>query len=289
MSSATTTPINHAFSGHSEQTPNFNRLLVRKSFDQSSCLIFIFSYSLLSIYHLLFAISNGYRPGRNLNSEMNALILDYLTLSGYSRAAANFSSEANLDPHQDNQSILVRQNIQNAIHRGHVHEAIEALNDLDPEILDGDAVLHFSLLRLQLVELIRQCTSSPDGDITPALSFAQTHLAPRAPTRPQFLEDLENTMALIVFPHDKLGPDLLRLLHPNLRREVADNVNKALLQRQADRREAAIRMLIHTRAWAGKTSKDLGKSHSDLGIDLSLDLTGNRSMMTGSNDAMNTS
>jgi len=65
---------------------------------------------------------------------MNALILDYLTLSGYSRAAANFSREANLDPHQDNQSILTRQKIQNAIHRGHVHEAIEALNDLDPEV-----------------------------------------------------------------------------------------------------------------------------------------------------------
>lgn len=69
-----------------------------------------------------------------MNSEMNALILDYLTLSGYSRAAANFSSEANLDPHQDVDSILIRQRIQNAIHRGNIHDALEALNDLDPEV-----------------------------------------------------------------------------------------------------------------------------------------------------------
>jgi len=98
-------------------------------------------------------------------------------------------------------------------------------------------------------------------------------------------------MALIVFPHDKLGPDLEPLLHPNLRREVADNVNKALLQRQADRREAAIRMLIHTRAWAGKTAQDSGKSHSEqMGLDLSLDLLGHRSRASeNGSEEMNTS
>lgn len=155
--------------------------------------------------------------------------------------------------------------------------------------MDRNPVLHFSLLRLQLVELIRQCTAKPGGDITPALDFAQTHLAPKAPTSPQFLEDLENTMALIVFPHDKLGPELEPLLNPNLRREVADKVNKALLQKQADRREAAIRMLIHTRAWAGKASKDVKSASDQMTIDLSLDMIGSRQTSTGESEVMNTS
>lgn len=65
---------------------------------------------------------------------MNALILDYLTVGGYSRAAASFAAEANLDPQQDSESMRIRQGIQNAIHDGKVHEAIQALNDMDPEV-----------------------------------------------------------------------------------------------------------------------------------------------------------
>lgn len=65
---------------------------------------------------------------------MNALILDYLTVGGYSRAAASFAAEANLDPQQDHESMRIRQGIQNAIHDGKIHEAIQALNDMDPEV-----------------------------------------------------------------------------------------------------------------------------------------------------------
>jgi hypothetical protein len=69
-----------------------------------------------------------------MNGEMNALILDYLTVGGYSRAAASFAVEANLTPQQNNEDIQIRQNIQNAIHNGRVDEAIQTLNDMDPEV-----------------------------------------------------------------------------------------------------------------------------------------------------------
>lgn len=124
------------------------------------------------------------------------------------------------------------------------------LTDTGSQILDRDETLHFALLRLQLVELIRTCTAAPGGDITPALEFATSHLGPRAPTDSRFLKDLEETMALLIFPHGDLEPNLAALLHPDLRREVADNVNKAIVQRQSERREAAIRQLTRTRAWA---------------------------------------
>ncbi|KAI1775718.1 CTLH/CRA C-terminal to lish motif domain-containing protein [Hypoxylon cercidicola] len=202
-------------------------------------------------------------------SDINALILDYLTLAGYPNAAAKFSTEANLSPHQHSSAIEARQEIQAYIHRGDIENAIRTLNNHDPSILDKDEPLHFALLRLQLVELIRK--AQPGGDIGPALEFAQTQLGPKAPRTPQFLEDLEKTMSLLVFGHDKLDPSIAALLQPGLRREVADKVNKAMLQRQYQRRDAAIRHLVQMRAWSEETVRKEGKKDLPARIDLGLD------------------
>lgn len=93
-------------------------------------------------------------------------------------------------------------------------------------------------------------------------------------------------MALIVFPHDKLGPELEPLLHPNLRREVADSVNLTLLSRPP-----SMKMLIRAKAWAEKNAKASNKGDpSQMGVDLSLDLTGSSSQTTANgSEAMNTS
>lgn len=123
--------------------------------------------------------------------------------------------------------------------------------------MDDDKALHFSLLRLQLVELIRFCNAS-GGDIRPALKFATEQLGPRAPTNPKFLEDLEKTMALLLFPQENLDPQLAALLNPDLRRGAADSVNRAILEKQSARREAAIRHLVKMRAWAEYAARDRG-------------------------------
>jgi len=205
-----------------------------------------------------------------LKTDLNAIVLDYLTTEGYSASAAKFSKEANLRPQQDEESVKARQTIQHSIHLGSIQDAIDALNELEPQVLDNDPSLHFSLLRLQLVELIRKCNSVPGGDITPALTFATTQLAPRAPTNPEFLEDLERTMALLVFPPDDLEPQLAALLHPDLRRTVADKVNKAILASQNQRRAAKIRDLVRARAWSENTAREAKKdlpARIELGLD----------------------
>ncbi|KAH8681784.1 CTLH/CRA C-terminal to lish motif domain-containing protein [Xylariales sp. PMI_506] len=197
-------------------------------------------------------------------------------MAGYPNAAAKFSSEANLQPQQDHESIQARQHIQTAIHKGDIQTAITELNDLDPEILDTDAALHFALLRLQLVELIRSCNATPDRNINPALEFATQQLGPRAPTNPQFLEDLEKTMTLLVFSHESLDPSLAALLKPDLRREVADMVNKAILQRETQRRDAAIRHLVQMRAWSEEAVRKDTKKDLPARIDLGLNGEGDR-------------
>lgn len=70
-----------------------------------------------------------------------------------------------------------------------------------------------------------------------------------------FLSDLEKTMALLIFPHDSLQPELAALLHSDLRRKTAREVNEAVLLRQTKRHEAAIRYLVKMRAWAESAAR----------------------------------
>ena len=139
------------------------------------------------------------------------------------------------------------------------------------QILDNSPSLHFALLRLQLIELIRAWLKDPNSDINPSLEFASTQLAPRAPTNPEFLEDLERTMALLIFPPEDLAPPLAALLDPSLRRAVANRVNEAILLDQGARREARIRNLVRLRTWAEakarETKRDLPAT-LPLGLDL---------------------
>lgn len=146
------------------------------------------------------------------------------------------------------------------------------LTDTAKQILDLDHPLHFALLRLQLIELIRSCNSSSDTDITTALHFATTQLAPRASTSKEFLGDLEKTMALLVFPTDNLNPQLADLLKPNLRWDVADRVNQAILKRQGQSVEAKIKQWVRARAWSEKEAK---KTRKDIPSNLKLVLDGN--------------
>lgn len=155
--------------------------------------------------------------------------------------------------------------------------------------------MHFALLRLQLVELIRTCTSQPNGDISPALEFATSHLAPRAPTNPQFLEDLERTLALLIFPAENLTPSLAPLLHPDLRKDIATRVNEAILQSQGARKEARLRNLVKLRAWAEQKAREAKKDIPEK-LDLGLgdtnapnnDKDAPKSGLNGSNDTVMT-
>lgn len=129
------------------------------------------------------------------------------------------------------------------------------------QLLDCDASLHFSLLRLQLIELIRKSSQSADtNDIVTVFEFAAAHLAPRAPTNPQFQEELEKAMALLIYPSDNLTQPLAALLDPQLRADVANKVNQAILHSQGLRREAKIKGLIRLRAWGEQKCKETKKN-----------------------------
>lgn len=82
-----------------------------------------------------------------LFSDINALILDYLTTEGYTSAAAKFSTEANLRPQQEAESVRARQSIQHSIHLGSIQVAIEELNELEPQVSNTTFPTFFPPLR----------------------------------------------------------------------------------------------------------------------------------------------
>ena len=109
---------------------------------------------------------------------------------------------------------------------------------------------------------------------------------------PEFLEDLERTMALLIFPPDNLAPPLAALLDPNLRKTVANRVNEAILSSQGARREARIRNLVRLRAWAEQKAREAKKdlpATLDLGLDPTKDVQDGHvhedSLMQGNGDA----
>ncbi|KAF9739674.1 hypothetical protein PMIN06_012723 [Paraphaeosphaeria minitans] len=193
--------------------------------------------------------------------SIDLLVMDYLVSHGYPRTAAKFAKEAGVPTHLiEQESIEARVEIRQAIHKGDIDTAINKINDFDPQILDKDPALHFALLRLQLIELIRNCTSVPDSDITPAINFASSQLAPRAATNESFLKDLELTMTLLIFlPSDNLQPRLAELLKPGLRQQVAAKVNEAILLSTGARGEAKIYSLYRARQWSEIRAREAGK------------------------------
>ncbi|KAK4705549.1 glucose-induced degradation protein 8, partial [Phenoliferia sp. Uapishka_3] len=154
-----------------------------------------------------------------------------------------------------------------AVQRGDVEEATELVNELDPEILDTNPTLHFHLLQLHLIELIRQ------SRIPEALSFAQSELAPRGEENPQFLKELERTMALLAFEMPSLlgspsstsvttargakgkeeipamPESIARLLDQSQRLKTAQELNAAILTSQSHGKTPKLPGLMKMLAW----------------------------------------
>ncbi|KAI4206000.1 MAG: hypothetical protein LQ348_001121 [Seirophora lacunosa] len=202
-------------------------------------------------------------------SDLNTVVMDYLISEGYPSAAQKFASEANIHPTSGVNSIQERIEVREAIHSGDIQNAIERINELNPLLLERDHSLHFALLRCQLVEMIRKCPLHSD-DPEPAINFAEKELAPRAPTNPQFLHELECTMTLLIYEHDKLPSDLATMLEPAFRKDLAQRVNEALLKEQGERTKAKLFDLVRLRAWSEHKAREAKKDipeHLSLGLE----------------------
>ena len=114
------------------------------------------------------------------------------------------------------------------------------------------------MLNLQLVEIIKEETAKENGgDIFRCVGFAQENLAPRAPMEAHWKDMLEKTMALLVFDHKNLMPELSAVISPDLRISVAAAANQAILRATGESPTAGLVELLQTRVYAQKEAESL--------------------------------
>lgn len=110
--------------------------------------------------------------------------------------------------------------------------------------MDTNPALYFRLQQQKLIEYIRQ------GRITEALEFAQEELAPRGEESPEFLSELENTMALLAFENSSSAPNSISsLLSPHQRMKTAGEVNAAILESLSQGKESKLVGLVKLLRW----------------------------------------
>ncbi|CAL8469376.1 g8917 [Coccomyxa elongata] len=175
--------------------------------------------------------------------DMNRLVMNFLVTEGYVEAAQTFEKESGTQPGIDLGAITDRMEIRKAVQSGNVEEAIERVNDLNPEILEEKQQLSFHLQQQRLIELIRQ------GKTEDALEFAQEYLAPRGEENPALLEELERTMALLAFEDTRSSP-VADLMDISQRQKTASELNAAILSSQCQEREPRLPGLLKLLLWA---------------------------------------
>lgn len=182
-------------------------------------------------------------------AEMNRLIMDYLVTEGYKEAAEKFRIESGTQPSIPLDSLDNRIKIREAIQRGDMEEAVSLTNKLNPEILDTNQLLYFHLQQQRLIELIRE------KDIVSAVEFAQNQLAEQGQESSNFLEELEQTMALLAFENPEDSP-FGELLHPAQRQKVASELNAAILEAEYRKTQPKLANILKLLLW---TQEELDK------------------------------
>ncbi|XP_014519127.1 glucose-induced degradation protein 8 homolog isoform X1 [Vigna radiata var. radiata] len=175
--------------------------------------------------------------------DMNKLVMNFLVTEGYVEAAEKFRMESGTEPDIDLATITDRMAVKKAVQSGNVEDAIEKVNDLNPEILDTNPQLFFHLQQQRLIELIR------NGKVEEALEFAQEELAPRGEENQSFLEELERTVALLAF-EDVSNCPVGDLLDISQRLKTASEVNAAILTSQSHEKDPKLPSLLKMLQWA---------------------------------------
>ena len=68
------------------------------------------------------------------HSDINWVIMDYLISEGYPASAEKFAQETNMGNAADVDSIRERVAVRDAIHAGNIDDAIQLINEIDPEV-----------------------------------------------------------------------------------------------------------------------------------------------------------
>ncbi|MQM09490.1 hypothetical protein Taro_042360 [Colocasia esculenta] len=156
------------------------------------------------------------------DSDVCNIVLSYLMHSCFKETAETFIGCSGMKQPVDYPADMdKRKSIFHFALEGNALKAIELTEQLAPNLLEQNKDLHFDLLSLHFVELIRaqKCTE--------ALEFAQRMLTPFGRLQ-KYVEKLEDFMALLAYEEPEKSP-MFHLLSLEHRQSVAENLNRAIL------------------------------------------------------------
>lgn len=194
--------------------------------------------------------------------SIDKIVLDYFIQEGFHSAAEALALEAGIPldgsvgasrkasisetARLGFRTIVKRKEIKLLILEGNIIEAIRVIGKYFPTILDSQPLLLFSLLRLNLIEMIRkhkcQKLEDPKSEeqfLNSILDFVRENMINKVTYSVSLLKDLETTMSLLCFDFDpskplaeltELPPKLRDLFNLSLRRECYREVNRTILE-----------------------------------------------------------
>ncbi|KAK6455092.1 CTLH/CRA C-terminal to lish motif domain-containing protein [Scheffersomyces xylosifermentans] len=182
------------------------------------------------------------------DQEFSNLVEDYFdspeVVSSY-KNQSNQHENINSKLISGNSTINQRKEIKLLILKGSITEAIKKISEYFPVILDSNNLLHFKLLRLNLIEMIRQHKLNSDIEkderdfLDNILTFVRENLINKVSNSSKLLKELEITMSLLCFNFDpnikdieeqkELPQELRSLFKLSLRNQCYRLVNKAIL------------------------------------------------------------
>ncbi|XP_074569853.1 uncharacterized protein LOC141826498 isoform X2 [Curcuma longa] len=141
------------------------------------------------------------------DSDVHSIVLSYLIHNCFKETAQTFLACTGMSQHVD---YLVE-----------MEKRKKITEQLVPNLLEDNKDLHFDLLSLHFIDLVRS------RKINEALEFAQTKLTPFGNVA-KYDEKLEDFATLLTYEEPEKSP-IFYPLSPEYRENIADNLNRAIL------------------------------------------------------------
>ena len=168
-------------------------------------------------------IPYGTEKMKDNKMELNSLVMNYLLMEGYKDAADAFSRESNTPPNVSRSYLEERVQICMAVRNGDIVEALRLLNALDSGIMESFPNVYFKLKRQQLIEIIRS------GDYVKAIEFAQLDLASFGEENKEYLNLLEESMALMIHSTPAKSSPFAHLMTKAHVESLCNELNSAIM------------------------------------------------------------
>ncbi|GLU04515.1 hypothetical protein SLE2022_216550 [Rubroshorea leprosula] len=156
------------------------------------------------------------------DNDIHSIVMSYLVHNCFKETVDSFIASTGMKQSSDYLDHMEkRKRIFTLALEGNALKAIELTEELAPDLLEKNKDLHFDLLSLHFVELVRS------RKITEALEFARSKLSPLGNVQ-NFVAKLENFMTLLAFDEPEKSP-MNHLLSIEYRQPVVESLNRAIL------------------------------------------------------------